>query len=409
MQLDDLLRLRCPFCGCPLSLVDQPAATIAGAELLTGVLTCRCCAYPVVDGIPYLHPNQSARDAIALLTEGRPDDALLALLNLSDDAATRFRALRQAPSSATYRQALEILSPTAEGTYFLYRFSDPTYLVSQAVVRSLLRNEDLARGPLLDMCGGSGHLTRALIDAAPSAAVWLADFDYWKVWLARTFVAPACHPLCCDASQALPFAPQTFSFVLCSGAFEYIWPRRSFAGEMWRLAGLRGAVLITHTHNALCENPSQGMPLRPAEYRRLFEAVPARLFKESAVLDAVLGARPVRLDAVCSDDALSAEPALIVVATAREEVYRAYDAEAPRTDGRLAWNPLYVPAGDDGARVLRLSFPSTFYEAEFEDCHRYLPDEITVNDAALPRGRDAAETREFVARRVLLDLPERYL
>ena len=86
----------------------------------------------------------------------------------------------------------------------------------------------------IDICGGSGHLTRSLLDLSSPAPV-LADLYFAKVWLARRFTAPGCEPVCCDGNAPMPFARGAFGYAMCSDAFQYIWTKRQFVGEMARL------------------------------------------------------------------------------------------------------------------------------------------------------------------------------
>ena len=44
-----------------------------------------------------------------------------------------------ASNTATYRETVDALGPNFEGGYFLYRFSDPTYIVAHAVMRSVAK------------------------------------------------------------------------------------------------------------------------------------------------------------------------------------------------------------------------------------------------------------------------------
>ena len=123
----------------------------------------------------------------------------------------------------------------------------------------------------IDICGGSGHVTRTLLDLSPAPPV-LADLYFAKVWLARRFTAPGCEPVCCDGNAPMPFARGAFGFAMCTDAFMYIWTKRQFVGEMERLIDDRrrcatpGAVLIGHTHNERTWSPSHGQPLSPEGY-----------------------------------------------------------------------------------------------------------------------------------------------
>jgi SAM-dependent methyltransferase len=333
------------------------------------------------------------------------------LLGLEGGRREQFEDARGAKSFAC-REALKLLSPNPEGNYFLYRFSDPTFLVSEALVRALGQDARCTQGRLLDLCGGMGHLTRTLCDIAPDGEIWLADLEFWKLWLARRFFARECQAVCCDAAHPLPFARGSFSLVVCADALHYIWPRRLAVGEMTRLAGSDGVIVVTALHNALCENASAGLPLPPAGWRNLFEEIPARLFAESAVLDAVLANRPIELAANHSDAELAAESSLIAIASSQDALFRDYtSSNMQAVMRRPALNPLYQRVNET-ENVWTLQFPSPEYAEEFDACRRYLPERVTLTDAqisSLNRCEVTEELRELAKRRVVLDLPENYL
>src|SRR5947199_6685974 len=93
-----------------------------------------------------------------------------------------------ASETSTYKEIVEALGPNFEGGYFLYRFSDPTYIVAQALARAV-GSAVLGGRPgrrAIDICGGSGHVTRTLLDLSPEPPV-LADLYFSKIWLARRF------------------------------------------------------------------------------------------------------------------------------------------------------------------------------------------------------------------------------
>ena len=161
--------LRCPFCGTSLSIVENDALSLEGAVMEAGVLGCECCAFPVVSGIPVLIADEPTRRAMHALEDGRPEEALFILLGLAGDPRReeRFRDLLSR-DTATYREALEVLSLDAEGTYFLYRFTDSTHLAAEALIRAIAQERWPVQGRVLDLCGGSGHLTSVLTALRPS-------------------------------------------------------------------------------------------------------------------------------------------------------------------------------------------------------------------------------------------------
>ena len=279
MRIETLDVLRCPYCGGRLELVDSLFHRRTADEIHDGILGCHCCIFPVVDGIPVLHllpAATAARDHIA----GRhgPSSRGATMFGLDDDAQRRSvrrrRLVRHRDLSrhrrgarAEFRGRLLPLSLLRSDLHRRRRRS------SRAVGGDGARRRG-ARA--IDICGGSGHVTRTLLDLSSAPPV-LADLYFAKVWLARRFTAPGCEPVCCDGNAPMPFARGAFSFAMCTDAFMYIWTKRQFVGEMERLVDRRrpattpGAVLIGHTHNERTWSPSHGQPLSPEGYAALFE------------------------------------------------------------------------------------------------------------------------------------------
>jgi len=433
--------LRCPFCGTRVSLVENDALVRAGDRIESGVLGCECCAFPVVDGIPVMIADDRTQDAMHLLEAGQGEAALFALLGLDGTNGEAFRELltrlpRQPPppkatashaeasrvggsgegaragGHATYQEALAILCHDAEGTCFVYRFSDPTYVMAQAILQAVALQPRPLKGRRLDLCGGTGHLTRVLIDLEPPDSTVLADLFFWKLWLARRFTTPGCERVCCDANLPLPFAHETFSLVVLADAFPYIWHKRLLAEEMIRLSVPDGVVVMPHLHSALGENFSAGNTLTPGAYRDLFMARQPRLFSDEFLLTQVLERARVDLTHDASPADLGTEPSFTLIASGRADLFRRYELPIDQAvTGELKVNPLYRIERQGSSSILTLTFPTPEYEEEFGACRRYLPDRVTVHadltGAILPEmlGPEADELRR---RRVIIDAPPHY-
>jgi len=414
--------LRCPYCGGGLDLVESLFHRADGDEIQDGILGCLCCIFPVVDGIPVLHLQPNATTARDLVQAGKPEEALRVMIGLETAAEAEAFEAAATSETATYQETVEALGPNFEGGYFLYRFSDPTYIVAQAVVRSVARTvlgasmrSGRGSGRAIDICGGSGHLTRSLLDLSAKPPV-LADLYFAKMWLARRFTAPGCEPVCCDGNAPMPFARGAFAYAMCTDAFMYIWTKRQFVGEMARLIddpeAEPGAVVIGHTHNERTWSPSHGQPLSPQGYAALFETLPPRIFGESSLFADVVAGGPLDLTRREPDDALDREPALTIIATTGGDVFARYSLEEPPSaGGEYRINPLYV-AELEGERVkLRLRFPSDDYADEYGACRQYLPEEAVVHRAAfeaLPGPVVPPALADLARRRVVLNLPKRY-
>jgi uncharacterized protein YbaR (Trm112 family) len=431
MNLGTFDILRCPYCGSRLDLVTSSYHRTSGDEIYDGILGCQCCVFPVVDGIPVMHLQPAATAARELVEQGFPDRARRALFGLDDEReAEQFDALITS-DTATYRNIVEALGEHLEGGYFLYRFADPTYIVGHAVVRAVAGTVLRDGGRAIDICGGSGHLTRSLMDLSSPPPV-LADLYFAKIWLARRFTAPGCEPVCCDGNSPMPFARGAFRYAMCSDAFMYIWTKRQFVLDMLRLIdegpdgddGRAGAALISHTHNQCTWTPSHGQPLTPDGYRNLFETLEPRLFGEAGLFADVVSGGPLNLARRDDLPTLEADPALTIVASRHPGVFVPHPLDPPPSHarGEFRVNPLYVASdasrGDhdvdartvEGVRF-RLRFPSDDYEQEYGACRRYLPEEVTIAHEALralDEGRVPGELSDLVRRRIIVDLPRRY-
>jgi uncharacterized protein YbaR (Trm112 family)/SAM-dependent methyltransferase len=403
--------LRCPFCGGRLTLVDNQALQRTQEQIEAGVLGCDCCAFPVVAGIPVLIADDTTREAMHQLEADQREQALLTLLGLDQARAMSFRSLMQHPRP-TYRDALAILSLDAEADCFLYRFSDPTFLMIEALLMGLGQRGGLDPRPVLDLCGGSGHLTRVLEGLEPAGGVINADVYFWKLWMARRFTSPSADAVCCDANNPLPLARDACSLVVLADAFPYIWHKRLLAEEMMRAVGSRGVIVLPHLHSSLGENFSAGMTLTPAGYASLLEPSAPRLFSDERLFDGVLNQRTVDLTRSASPAEIGTEPSFTLVASRREDLFRKYILRDPREiRGELKVNPLYRidPRGDSS--VLTLTFPTPEYEEEFGACKQYLPSTVTVPGnltGSIVPGALGPQYDELRRRRVIIDAPPDY-
>ncbi|HUU34316.1 MAG TPA: class I SAM-dependent methyltransferase, partial [Vicinamibacterales bacterium] len=401
---------------------DNDALTRRHGVIVSGVLGCECCAFPVVDSIPVLVADDTSRAAIVALEAGQPGDARDLLLGLDVGGSAALRALLDRGTPATYREFIAVLSPDAEGSYFVYRFSDPTFVLAEGVLRALGQNAAASARWVIDVCGGSGHLTRVLTDvqaagAEPGPGTVLADVYFSKLWLASRLTAPRCHPVCCDANHPLPFAGGTFSLAVLSDAFPYIWHKRLLAGELIRLTAPDGLVVMPHLHSSLGWNHSAGMPLTPAAYADLFAPLEPRLFRDEDLLASLLDHAAVDLGHAVTPEAMGAENALTLVASRDASLFRHYTVAANTpVNGALIVNPLYTVTAHATGSTLTLTFPTPEYADEFGGCRRYLPDTVEVPadlaGSLDPAGLEAVLGEDYVSlrrRRVLIDAPPHYV
>jgi uncharacterized protein YbaR (Trm112 family)/SAM-dependent methyltransferase len=414
MHSRDLDILQCPYCGGSLQLETEPAPERREEEIINGLLGCYCAKYLVVDGVPVMLAGYGGNAGLLKLLSEDPAGALRLMLELDEERGLGFEKLLAKGDSATFGECLELFCPGNEGPYFVNRFSNPTYLAGQTILWAVGGDGQCFDRRAIDLGGGAGHLARALGEISGGAEIWLAETQFWKLWLARRFVAPHAKFVCCDAEAPLPFAMGSFSLTVCSDAFHYIWSKRQFAAEMTRLLDDSGMVVVSHMHNALQKNHSTGLPLPPAGWRGLFPSLETRVFKESDALDAVLERGELDLSVRRTDDDLVEEQALFLIASRRENVFRRYAFPGGQfMTGEWKINPLYAVETEGENVALRLRFPSESYEDEYKICKRYMPAAVEMTGAelrSLATGHlDDVRLKDLAEHYVVINAPKGYL
>jgi len=413
VKKESLSLLRCPFCGTDISVASGAICHEENGSLRTAILGCECCAYPLVDGIPVLLATDCTREALTALDANNIDRARQILLGINDTSARTLAILTAGNRTPTYRELLEVISGDAESDYFLYRFSDPTYRSADALIRALTtQNEHCTESTALDLCGGSGHLTRTLLTRPGRGNTVLADLYYWKLWIATRTTAIDSTAICCDASNPLPFVSRHFSTVVLSDAFPYVWHKRLCADEMLRVATDDGIIVMPHLHSARGDNVSAGNTLTPESYQRLFAQRHAKLFNDKILLDEFLRDSAIDLTNPVEPHALRNTPTITLIATTADWAFKRHRMETT-LDVRdsLVVNPLYDVSYKNGNSHLTLQFPTPEYGEEYQELRRYLPDKLVVRaDLRGPLtadkiGDDYSELRRQC---VLLDVPNHY-
>ena len=300
-DFDTLDILRCPYCGGRLELVDV-AVPPPQRRRDSG-------RHP---RLPLLHlpgrrrhsgpaPAAAARRWRASRSRpaGRTWRAARCSASTTSAQAAAFDAVASS-DTATYRDIVEALGPKFEGGYFLYRFSDPTYIVAERGRRARSARHG-ARGRR----ARDRHLRRLrpphAVAARPVVAAAGARRPVLREGLARAPLhgagvrAGVLRRQRADAVRARRVRLRDVHRRVHVHLDEAAVRRRDGAADRRRRRRRRRArVLIGHTHNERTWSPSHGQPLPPEGYAELFETLEPRIFGEAGLFEDVVARRAAR-------------------------------------------------------------------------------------------------------------------
>ena len=367
--------------------------------------------FPVIEEIPFLRADRDdlRRAVLEKLDAGDERSALILLLRDQDDWARS-----EAPSQRdlqplfenedlTLREAMRALRYGAVADYFAYRWSDPTFVSGLCLLETHLAPNAKT---VLELACGIGHFLREMMIRGIQATG--ADVVFSKLWLARKFVAPDAKLICFDANFAFPFADKSFDAAFCHDAFYFLPKKQAVADELERTT--RGAILIGHAHNAEAENFSSGAAISTAEYAAMFDD--PTLYDDAELTRAAIENRQPRVSQI---DDLRDASAIDLVSRLNSEKHSADDSQRlsflETKQKNLRLNPLLLDA--NGAICKSPIYPSERYENEYAPLSGYLNLSETErkilsetkNKNDLP---DDAAIDDFIRRRILLNLPEKW-
>ena len=389
--------LRSPETGNPLR-ADRPHSL---ADTETGA------RWPVIDGIPYLRIGREAlvERVLAHLDGGEPDEALAILLADQDSwwngppaDAGDIRTLIRERASASLRDAVRLLGWGRVGDYFLYRWSDPTFLAGLSLLEAHW-NEPTC---VFEFACGIGHYMGELKRRGCKVAG--ADVVFAKLWVARHWVVgDKAQFVCFDAgSEHWPIAGAPVDLVLCNDAFYFLDDKPRLLDCLRQNAGDDGWLAISHIHNAESPGFSAGRAVTAEDIAELFPD--ALVYDDAELTKALLETRapgprePADLRA-CEAFSVVAGPGM---RPAPRSVVDGLTLPPAGTD--LVLNPLYRPDAEDGYRI---EWPSERYEAEYARLVTY-PLRSDGPETLHFTGGPGAPEADRVRRREFVDLPERW-
>ena len=296
--------------------------------------------------------------------------------------------------------------------HFSFAFGQPRHLAALSVASLLKKRE----GPILDLACGPGHLTHYFCaESGADRPVVGVDRNFFRLWVARNFMAPGADFVCQWIDRPLPFSTHFFDSAFCSDAFHLVLNKAGLVRETCRVVDPDGLIGLVRFGNAALE-PREGHELSVAGYHRLLDAVPHVLLGEDELLAAYLDRRGPDLRRGGPPGALGDQKWLSAVLSAGESEFAARNPmeDWPHSEGHLALNPIYRIEGADGPGeiAMRFEFPSEWYEFENAGYREYAPETIQVPREVLASVRSGERTeavRELIERFVVIGVPDRYM
>ena len=294
--------------------------------------------------------------------------------------------------------------------HFAFSFGQPRHLAALTVA-SVIKEHG---GPILDLACGPGHLTHYFSTGSDRPVVGV-DRNFFRLWVARNFVAPGADFVCQWVDRPLPFRTGSFESAFCSDAFHYFLNKAGCLREARRVLAPDGLIGIVRFGN-VAQEPREGYELTVAGYAELFGEIPHVLLGEDELVASYLRRRGPDLRRRETPGELEDQKWLTAVLSAEESSFREYGpfCDWPHAGGRLVLNPIYLmesmsPSGD---LTLRFEFPSKWYEFENAGYREYAPDSVDVPRdvlTALLAGDRTEAVQELIDRFVIVGVPDRYM
>ena len=438
MRREFLKLMKCPYCGSDIEI--EEVYEEKGRELINGVMKCECSEYPILDGILNLKVNPLSKNALELLKEGKPKEALMLLLGPNVEGIWELTDFLQAKQPGRFfRKVLltkvaiwakhiskkylkedlsfcDLLGKNQNQAYFKHRFSAETLWSVYPFIPLLKRN----RKRILDLGCGRGHASFIISAYVKPEELACADHTFKSLYLASKYFVKETQFICLDGNYHLPFKDHTFDSVFMLDAFHYILARAQLANELKRVVSSEGLLLLLHLHNSLVYNIGAGYHLPPQAWIKLFEgdeleikAIPERRIVENFLLDNELDLAEEYIG-----KELNSSNAISIIASKDESLFRVYDnvdSDVLSNKNNLVINPIYKMKEEGDKILLEREFPSEFFRKEYPLTEKYLP-ERCVMDKIFVKGRivcisdsDEIEIEDLMRKFVVINVPGNYI
>ncbi len=296
--------------------------------------------------------------------------------------------------------------------HFAFSFGQPRHLAALAIA-SVLKDRG---GPILDLACGPGHLTHFFCTGVDrDRPVVGVDRNFFRLYVARNYVAPRADFICQWVDRPLPFSSGSFDSAFCSDAFHLILNKVGCVREARRVIAPDGLIGIVRFGNA-AQEPREGHELTIDGYARLFDKISHLLLGEHELVESYRQRKGPDLRRRETPVELRGQKWLSAFLFSGESEFRVHGsfADWPHSAGCLVVNPIYrVESGTPNEGLtLRFEFPSEWYAFENEDYAEYAPDRVEISPevlVAVRAGERSAAVKELIDRFVIIGVPDRYM
>jgi SAM-dependent methyltransferase len=431
--------LRCPCTGSPFEIEYVLREEPSSIEF--GVLRSAAGEFPVISGILRLLPDEWQAPLVRLIREQRPEEALVAALELPyrdrwsaiinrfscngwrngrgllkrlawQSKQTLYKKLSK--PNVTFEEFAKTTGKPAWERWQTYRFGMPAFL-SVHVWSCLAKNHDR----VLDFGSGMGQSSFLMKRINPAALMVCADYSFASLYLSKRFVLSDAEYVCLDGDYAMPFVGGYFDLVFSTDTLQYVEGKIGLAREFQRVMSPEGLVVLAHLHNRLSQRET-GKSLEPNGYDALFFDMKRRMYPEDKIVADYVTGGALYLDYRYTLEELNqAADGLSLIAARSEAPFCSYTGLWDRHIDSMVMpriNPVYrLAEGGPGWVIQRgIGIP---YAAEriMGDCV-ILPDTCVVGAESLDsegilalRTGDRKRLYDLVRRFLVLEMPQDYL
>lgn len=428
MKLSLLNLLKCPYCGAELQVKEIYKRH--EDEIDIGELECKCCRYPILEGILDLRNGYAEEYALDLLDKRRAHSALAFLLTRYAEASCQVRAFLKPKSmygptlsrfllAFTHIQAervykkysnektsfIDLLGSNSWQTYLKHRFSSQSLWLLYPFLPLLKQN----RGRVLDLCCGAGHSSFVIQHHVDPQELICADHTFGSLYLAKKYMVKQAQFICLDANNPLPFKPGSFDSVLVLDALHYIKNRSLVASEIERILLSQSCFLALHLHNSLQHNIAAGKAMPPMSWISLFERFAIKALPDRELVEEFISSDRLDLTKDYDEQELNSSADVSIVGVGDSSFFKVFEgvqSEFLQEKSNLIINPIYELSRRGDRILLKRRFPDENFGKESPLAEKYLPERYILPAAFLRSGTSRAVAKEISSEQAGAEIEE---